>query len=88
MAKSLEVLESLNIPGHVKDAARVFSSREIETLGAFFDDESGSFLGLGFINEAGKFAQYANPLQAQAISVLETYYREEMANGSARWGSG
>ena len=79
MALSLAILEGLSIPEYVKEAARVFSHDEIESLGAFFDDRTNEFIGLGFVNEHGKFAQYADPTRAGAIIILESYYRTELS---------
>lgn len=61
------------VPEEVKEALRVFTEEERESLNAFLID--AEFAGVGFVSEEGLFTQYADTVRANATLVLENFIR-------------
>lgn len=69
-----------NMSLKAREALDVFTDEEAESLMAFYNDDTSEFVGIGFVNEHGKWSQFANKEKADAIAVLEEEYRKELGN--------
>jgi len=61
-----------------REALDIFSDEELESLRAFYDVDTGGFEFLGFVGLGGKVTQFADPIKAEALAIIEEAYREEL----------
>jgi hypothetical protein len=73
------LLQSDRIPPGYEWLKEVFTDEEINSLCAFYNDDDGTFSCIGFKGSNGKVMQFAEPIKARAIELLERDFRRELA---------
>jgi hypothetical protein len=67
-----------NMSLKARETLDLFTDEEVASLTAFYDGDTSEFLGIGFINEYGKWSKFANKEKTDAIAVLDEEYQKEL----------
>ncbi len=64
------------IPKEYEWLKDIFTSDELDSLEAFFNEDTSEFVGIGFIGPGGLFTRFSELDKIRAIDLLEKDYIE------------
>lgn len=67
-----------SVPDDVILAIERLHQLGVEEFEAYYQHETGEFVGLGFIGPGGKFTRPANPEALAALEIVEQQYIKEL----------
>jgi len=77
-----------HLPNEVIEAIDELKQATINEIEAFFQLETGEFIGLGFVGPDDRFTRPANPETLAALKIIENQYKielKERARGINIW---